>query len=883
MASLFLFSLLKVQAQVISYEAEDAILTGTNINIQSCGDCSGGEQIGGIESGNFFTREVTVAYAGQYTMTLSFSSGDARSIFVSVNGDDEMEVVCFSGDWGVVWTRQIELYLNAGTNTIRFSNESGFGPNIDKFTLEKNFTPAKSYEIENGITGGNAEVQSCSACSGANQVGNIGDNDGTLTSEVVVSEAGDYIMTLSYSSGDPRSVFISANGEEPVEIIGYTEVWGVIGTKEVSLSLKEGTNSILFYNERGFAPNLDKFTLEPDPLSRSSYEAEAGALIGTSAIQQCDACSGGQQVGNIDSNGSFSVEVTAADAGPHLMKLSFSSGDPRSVYISVNDGDTLEVSCYSGYWGIVESVNVPLMLVDGSNTIHFFNDVGFGPNIDNFELAFDPDPIPYYEAEEGVLSGNADIQQCGSCSGGAKVGNLGGEGSNNGELSMDINVMRGGPYTMALRYESGDPRSIFISVNNGEGIELICDSGEWGTDATMEAALTLNPGISTIRFFNDGNYGPNIDRFGLYINEDIEAPSDFTAEVSTVSHNSVELVLNATDESLSVIYEISYKEVIETINASSGVKTTFTAENLEPETAYTFSISAMDAAGNVASISPIEVIATTLEEPDVSAPTGFTADTGEITESSVQLFLNATDDSGEITYEINYNAITEMFTYNSGMEAKFTVESLEPETAYIFSISAMDAAGNVASNSPIEVRATTLEEPDTTAPIGFSALAGEVTESSVELLLTAEDDSGDVTFQITYNSISEIRTATSGQEISFIVGDLTPNTSYSFSVSVSDTSGNEALNSPLTVNARTAEVLSLVSRSDILIYPNPATNTLFIQWSDFELVTIYNLSGEKLMVSKERSISLESFVNGVYLVEVSAQSGELFRTRLIKD
>lgn len=376
------------QAQVYSYEAESGTLSGMDVASQSCGDCSGGQQVGNIKASNFFTSSVSVPHAGQYTLTLSFASGDSRSIYISVNGASDTEVICYSGDWGVVWTKKIDVTLTAGTNTIKFSNEVGFGPNIDKFTLELNPYPATVYEAEAGTTTGNAAIQSCGNCSGGNQIGNIGNAEGDLTRSVTVSEAGTYQMTLSYSSGTTRTVFVSINDGTAIQVLGNTGQWGVIGTKELIVNLNSGSNSIKFFNSNSgqYAPNIDKFELRRVYGSVASFEAEDGTITGTASVQNCDACSGAKKIGDIAAGKFFTSSVSVPEAGIYTMVLSVESGDPRSIYISVNNGDAKEVKCYSGNWGIISDLEISLTLTAGTNTIKFFNEVGFGPNIDKAVL-----------------------------------------------------------------------------------------------------------------------------------------------------------------------------------------------------------------------------------------------------------------------------------------------------------------------------------------------------------------------------------------------------------------------------------------------------------------------------------------------------------------
>ena len=94
---------------------------------------------------------------------------------------------------------------------------------------------------------------------------------------------------------------------------------------------------------------------------------------------------------------------------------------------------------------------------------------------------------------------------------------------------------------------------------------------------------------------------------------------------------------------------------------------------------------------------------------------------------------------------------------------------------------------------------------DTQPPTGFNATLGKVTGSSVELLLNAVDNSGTVVYNVTYGAESTSVSFTSGVQKSLIITNLSPNTSYAFTVSASDVAGNDAANNAITVNATTTE------------------------------------------------------------------------------
>ena len=98
---------------------------------------------------------------------------------------------------------------------------------------------------------------------------------------------------------------------------------------------------------------------------------------------------------------------------------------------------------------------------------------------------------------------------------------------------------------------------------------------------------------------------------------------------------------------------------------------------------------------------------------DVAAPTDFTATTASVTGSSVVLNAFANDDSGVIVYTVSYGNKEIVVSADSGKTEAITITALNPNTAYTFNISAADLAGNITTNSPMVVSATTSVDTNT--------------------------------------------------------------------------------------------------------------------------------------------------------------------------
>lgn len=120
-----------------AYEAETAsnTLAGGAV-VSTCASCSGGSKVSyvGNNLGTLQFNGVSASSAGAATLTISYLNGEAsRSAQISVNGGTATTLTFPStGGWSTVGTLQTQVQLNAGNNTIKFSNSTGWAPDFDK-------------------------------------------------------------------------------------------------------------------------------------------------------------------------------------------------------------------------------------------------------------------------------------------------------------------------------------------------------------------------------------------------------------------------------------------------------------------------------------------------------------------------------------------------------------------------------------------------------------------------------------------------------------------------------------------------------------------------------------------------------------------------------
>ncbi|MBN3526998.1 lytic polysaccharide monooxygenase [Paenibacillus apiarius] len=141
---------------------------------------------------------------------------------------------------------------------------------------------------------------------------------------------------------------------------------------------------------------------------------------------------------------------------------------------------------------------------------------------------------------------------------------------------------------------------------------------------------------------------------------------------------------------------------------TNGTSLSYNLIGLTANTAYTYTVRAVDAAANESANSNAVTFTTQAPQPDAvppTAPTNLSA--SNITASSVTLSWDAsTDNVGVAGYRI-YNGST-LVSATNGLTYKVT--ALEPNTSYTFTVIAFDEAGNVSPNSNA-VRATTAPAP----------------------------------------------------------------------------------------------------------------------------------------------------------------------------
>ncbi len=127
----------------ITYEAENATLSGT-ASSSYCAYCSGVSEAGNVGGGsgnNVTFTNVTVPSSGTYRMEIDYLTSGPRSFFIAVNGGQSTVLPLNGSSFSLPVSTVISVQLKAGSNSIQFSNTTGYAPALDRISISPTTGP----------------------------------------------------------------------------------------------------------------------------------------------------------------------------------------------------------------------------------------------------------------------------------------------------------------------------------------------------------------------------------------------------------------------------------------------------------------------------------------------------------------------------------------------------------------------------------------------------------------------------------------------------------------------------------------------------------------------------------------------------------------------
>ncbi|MGV9002958.1 GEVED domain-containing protein [Flavobacterium sp.] len=241
--------------------------------------------------------------------------------------------------------------------------------------------------------------------------------------------------------------------------------------------------------------------------------------------------------------------------------------------------------------------------------------------------------------------------------------------------------------------------------------------------------------------------------------------------------------------------------------------------------------------------------------PDTVAPTAPTLAASGTTQTTTNLsWSGATDNIGVTGYDV-YQGATLLGATSS---TTYGVSGLTASTAYIFTVKAKDAAGNVSVASNTVNVTTTAPAADTTAPSAPTLVASGTTQTSTSLSWSGATDNVGVTGYDVYQGAALLGSTAS---TTYAVSGLSASTAYSFTVKAKDAAGN------ISVASNTASVTTLSAGINYCASQGNSVADEFI--GNVQLGTINNATGGVTGYVDYTSLSTDLTKDSAYTITIT--------------
>ncbi|MFB9056802.1 glycosyl hydrolase [Mariniflexile ostreae] len=286
---------------------------------------------------------------------------------------------------------------------------------------------------------------------------------------------------------------------------------------------------------------------------------------------------------------------------------------------------------------------------------------------------------------------------------------------------------------------------------------------------------------------------------------------------------------------------------------------------------------------------------------DAQAPTSFTVSLGTVTSSSVELLLNATDDSGTVIYNVGYGANNVTKTGDSGVQKPFILTALDPNTSYTFNISASDLAGNTATNNPITINATTAANTSTPCSGNSSEAQQGAFEIGYNYSFVTSGNDVTLTFELLDDKVGVV--AYLWKETPFGETPMSNTSGKTFTATINGQTAGEtiryackfAFSGGLVVTKYFSYVVGsactlsneYVDNIPFSIYPNPTQDSWKIRTENIQMSTIqvFDILGKRVLFiapnASEATISAVRLKSGLYFAKIQTATG-ISSVKLIK-
>ncbi|MFI6322179.1 CBM35 domain-containing protein [Nonomuraea sp. NPDC050556] len=361
------------------------------------------------------------------------------------------------------------------------------------------------------------------------------------------------------------------------------------------------------------------FTATPAQAATTRYEAE-NAAISQGVVESNHTGYSGTGFVNYDNvtGSSITFTVSAPQAGQATIALRYANGTTanRPMTIAVNGGTpTAKDFNGTGNWDTWATATLTATLNAGSNTITATaTTANGGPNLDYLEADVQQ-PTNDYQAEDATLS---QAMVATNHTGFTGTGFVDYVNTTGGYVEWTVTPQQAGAAVLAFRYANGTTvnRPLAITVNGGAPVaQDFTGTANWDTWATIQVPATLNAGANTIRATaTTANGGPNLDKLSIGGGDGQPPTAPGNPRVTGTTSSSISLAWDASTDDVGVT---GYRVLEGSTVQASPAGTSATIGGLAASSTHTYTIVAVDVAGNV---SPPSAPVTGTTQPGSTGP-----------------------------------------------------------------------------------------------------------------------------------------------------------------------------------------------------------------------------------------------------------------------
>ena len=356
-----------------------------------------------------------------------------------------------------------------------------------------------------------------------------------------------------------------------------------------------------------------------------------------------------------------------------------------------------------------------------------------------------------------------------------------------------------------------------------------------GNLLTLKDGQSVNPGQYSVTIKSTGSFGTGNSKTITVTVSDVPAnslPSVEAGDDQSVNEGATtNLAGSATDpDDATLTYSWSHDLALDIAfaNASSS-STTFTAPQVDENTAIIFTLTVSDEKGSGTDT----VTVTVLDVPANSLPSVEAGDDQSVNEgATTNLAGSATDpDDATLTYSWSHDsALDIIFTNATSPSTTFTAPQVDENTAIIFTLTASDGKGSGTDTVTVTVLDVTANAPPT-----VNAGADQIVQEGVSVTLTgnATDPDGDpLVYQWSHDSTLPITFAnTTSPSTTFTAPVVDAETTVTITLTVSD--DDESVSDTLTLTITDVPVIN-----PIIVQPVPDTPQNLVANSTHNSITL---------------------------------------------